>query len=193
MTSVAGCLKGVRFLNVNASASITIEAFSNSLALVASSTQTVGVTGFVTLSFPGTGVNVAVLNTLQYISYRTSLLSRRSKGYVYSSPRSNGYLTYVNSWYQYPPLPVNNSAAILNYQNTDYFVEPVFCNTPCPASTATTVPATTTTTASSSTTPGRVLASHLWRCFYFVLTRVLSSRKWVPFLPRQLCDGLTSR
>jgi hypothetical protein len=130
-TSVVGCLTGVRFLSVNASASITIEAFSNSLALVASAVQTPNAAGFVTVFFPGTGVNIAAVNQLQYISVYTSLLYRRYQTYVYNSTRTNGPLTYVNSWYQYPPLPASNSATILNYKNTDYFLEPVFCQAPC--------------------------------------------------------------
>jgi hypothetical protein len=118
----------VRWLLVNATASVVIEAFNSTAYLVASSTQEPCAANFVALPFAGPGIDVAA-NITQYVSARTNLLFRRWKAYAYNASRGNGPLTYVNSWYQYPTY--TNPVVLRNYQNSDYFVEPIFCAGSC--------------------------------------------------------------
>ncbi len=120
--------KGLRFLLVNASATVVIEAFNSSVLLVATSSQQPCAANFVTLPFAGPGIDIPA-NSMQYVSARTSLLWRRWKAYAYNVTRSNGALTYVNGWYQYPTY--TNPPVLHSYQNSDYFVEPVFCAGSC--------------------------------------------------------------
>jgi hypothetical protein len=122
-SSVAGCLKGVRFLLVNASATVFIEAFDSRLTVVPRH-LTCPALQTLRLPFGGPGLDIPAL-TVQYVSARTSLSYRRYAPNVYTAgPRTNGALSYLNSWYQYPSY--TNPAVAHNFLGTDYFVEPVF-------------------------------------------------------------------
>jgi hypothetical protein len=147
-SSVAGCLRGVRYLLVNASATVVVEAFNSTRSLVGSSSQVPDVAGFVQIPFAGPGIDVPA-NTAQYVSARSSLLWSRYNAFGFNIPLVNGVLTCeyrswfllvsvffhdapvsdVNSWYQEPSY--TNPVVLHNFENTDYFVEPIFCPGSC--------------------------------------------------------------
>jgi hypothetical protein len=82
----------VRYLLVNATATVLAEAFNSTRHLVASTTQVPDIAGFVQLPFAGPGVDVAA-GAVQYVSAQTSLKYWRYSAFAYNAPHANGVLT----------------------------------------------------------------------------------------------------
>jgi hypothetical protein len=49
-------------------------------------------------------VDSVILGTTTFISYVTGLRHRRATAGAFNATVTNGALTYINSWYQYPPF-----------------------------------------------------------------------------------------
>lgn len=91
----------------------TGQAFNSTLYSQASATANLTAPlAYSIVSFAG-GIPVAA-NANQYIAYRTSLLSFEYQFWVYNTTVSNGVLTYINSWYEYP---LTGTAFTASYQN----------------------------------------------------------------------------
>ncbi len=89
------------------------QAFSSAYVTLGSAIATLAsASGWVSVTF-GQGVPLApgTTGTTAYIAYRNSLLQRQSVANAYASPIANAGLTYLNSWFQYPP----NGTAFLSY------------------------------------------------------------------------------
>ena len=106
-----GCLKGVRYYSVNANDSVVIEAFNSSKYLLERSNSfSSNINGGFASAYFSSCIPITS-NTAYSVSF--TALNRRQAAQVFATSKSIGDLTFINSWYQYPPF--TNPAVPRNY------------------------------------------------------------------------------